>query len=157
MKRKILGIAVIICIIIISIISILLYFYSKDNNILFKYSYENYAWGARSYGYFIYSNGDIKEYDDYDNDSKLKSAKISKKELAQLIELSNMVEDKYENDTKWQMIDAGITIKQIYNSKLSKWVILSKSGDSNGRNSSETSQKILELTNQLYNKYLSKN
>ena len=41
------------CIIIISIVSIVLYLNSKSNNILFKSQYENYAWGARSYGYII--------------------------------------------------------------------------------------------------------
>ena len=128
---------------------------SKDNNILFKSSNKSYAFGARSFGYYIYSNGDIKEYDDYDNDRKLKSAKISSEELTQLKKLASMVEDKYEKDTSMgQVLDAGTSTKQIYNSKLSKWVILSVFGDSMGRNSTETSQKILELTNQLYNKYL---
>ena len=158
-KKAKISLEIIICIIIISIISIVLYLNSKsNNNILFKSSYENYAWGARSYGYFIYFNGDIKEYDDYDNDRKLKSAKISNEELAQLKELASMVEDKYENDTSMgQMFDAGISTEQIYNNKLSKWIVLSKYGDSMGRNSTETSKKILELTNQLYNKYLKEN
>ena len=157
-KKTKLSLGIIICIIIISIVSIVLYLNSKSNNILFKSSYENYAWGARSYGYYIYSNGDIKEYDNYDNDRKLKSAKISSEELTQLKELAGMVEDKYEVDTSMgQMFDAGTSTEQIYNSKLSKWVILSKFGDSMSRNSTETSQKILELTNQLYNKYLNEN
>ena len=155
LKKTKLSLGIIICIIIISIISVVLYLNSKDNNILFKSSYENHAWGDISYGYYIYFNGDIKEYDDYDNDRKLKSAKISNEELKQLKKLASIVKDKYKKEnSRIQMFDAGIETKQIYNRRLFKWVILSKSGDTNGENSTETSQKILELTDTLYNKYL---
>ena len=154
-KTTKLSLLIIIFIIIILIILIAIYPNNRNNSILFKNSYENYAWGARNYGYYIYSNGNIKEYDDYDNKKKLKSAKISKEELNQLKELANIVEDKYEESaSSFKLSDSGIFTKQIYNSKLSKQVVLSKKGDSAGNNLTETSQKILKLTDELYNKYL---
>ncbi len=160
MSKKTKIILGIICIIIIVTVSIFLYLNIKDDiniknaSILFESSYKNYAWGKQKYGYYIYSNGYIKQYDDYNKDKKLKSAKISREELSQLKELANMVEDKYEKSSIPGTYDGGTFSKQIYNENLSKWIVLSKTGDSMGKNSTEESKRILELTNQLYDKYI---
>lgn len=159
-KKAKIFLRIILCIIILTVISIFVYLNIKDNintknaSILFESSYQNYAWKYQSYGYYIYSNGYIKEYDDYDNNKKLKSAKISEEELAQLKELAKTVEDKYEKSTIPGTRDGGTFTKRIYNENLSKWVILSKFGDSMGNNPTETSEEILKLTDQLYEKYL---
>ena len=125
----------------------------NDNNILFKFSYQNYAWAKIDRGYYIYYNGDIKEYDKYDSGIKLKATKISKEELSQLEELASIVEDKYEEGYSF-MVDGGTSTKEIYNKKLAKWIVISQSGDSMGKNSTEAGKKISELTDQIYDKYL---
>lgn len=128
---------------------------TDNSSILFKSSYDNHAWNPTSYGYYIYSNGVIKEFDEYDTEKKLKSAKINKIELTQLQKLANIVEDKYTPDPNGpQFWDSGTRTRQIYNSNLSKWIILYKDGDSMGENLTETSQEILTLTSKLYDKYL---
>lgn len=153
-KSKLLF-GIIICITLIAVIVTILYFNNKHSSILFQFSHENYAWTPTSFGYNIYSNGVIKEYDNYNEEKELKSAKITKEELNQLKELANKVEDKYEKDNSgFQMFDAGTTTKQIYSERLSKWIVLSKSGDTMGSNSTEISKEILNLTKQLYDKYL---
>ena len=152
-KKRSLLLGVIISIIVLILLVVL--YNVKKNNVLFQSSYENYAWNNRSYGYKIYRNGVISEYDDYDHSRQLKSAKITNEELIQLKELVNMVKDKYEVESgSVHTIDAGVTTVKVYSSKLSKWVILSRHGDQVGVNSSDVSQEILEFTNQLYNKYL---
>lgn len=54
------GIA--ISLIVIATIIVLLYLKDNSNRILFKSLYTNYAWDTISRGYYIYSNGVIKEY-----------------------------------------------------------------------------------------------
>lgn len=159
-KSIILGI-IILLLILVSIISLILYFNNQINNqksVLFESSYTNFAWGYANYGYIIYSDGTIEEYDNSDEKriTDLKKDKITKEELNQLKTLANKVEDKYEEDNSGfpPMNDGGTSEKSIYNARLSKFVILSKSGDSLGGNSTETSKEILELTEKLYNKYL---
>ena len=154
-KKIIIGIIIIL---IIMAIILLLYFRNNSSNILFKSSYTNHAWGYANYGYIIYSNGIIQQYD-HSNEKRIenpKKDKITKEELNQLKKLSNKVEDKYENDNSGipPMNDGGISEKAIYSSRLSKFVILSRSGDSLGKNATDTSKEILELTEKLYNKYL---
>lgn len=153
-KKSKLILGIVICIITIAIILTILFFYKKSNSILFKSTYMNAAWTPTSYGYLIYSNGIIKEYDDYNEDKDLKSAKITNEELNKLKELANIVEDKYEKDDRFQMFDAGVSTKEIYSETLERWVVLSKSGDTMGRNNTETSEEILNLIAELYNKYL---
>jgi len=104
-------------------------------------------------GFYIYSNGIIEEYDNYDKSRKLKSAKITSKELHELKSLADEVEDKYKKENSgWN--DAGIASKQIYNNKKSKWIKISERGDSVGNNTTEKGKEILNLTNQLCDKYL---
>lgn len=145
------GIA--ISLIVIATIIVLLYLKDNSNRILFKSLYTNYAWDTISRGYYIYSNGVIKEYDDYNEDRELKSARITNGELNQLKKLANKVENAYEKkDNAW--FDAGTLTKQIYSNRLSMWVVLSQNGDSMVCNSTETSKEILKLTNELCDKYL---
>lgn len=148
---------------ILIIILILLFFYLNSKNkgeILFESSYHNNAWGPEEYGYYIYLNGVIEEFDKYDKSKKLKSGKITDEELNQLKELANAIEDQEENQEEKndknelnslivydsEPYDIGSYTQSIYNDRLGKWVSL---------NSSETSQKISELTNYLNDKYLS--
>ena len=60
----------------------------------------------------------------------------------------------YEKNDSIQLFDAGTASKQIYSQRLGKWVVLANSGDTNGKNSTETSEEILNLIETLYNKYL---
>ena len=120
-KRIILRIVLLLLIILI--ILVLLYF-NTQKSVLFKSSYTNYAWGYANYGYIIYSNGIIQQYD-HSNEKRIenpKKDKITKEELNQLKKLSNKVEDKYENDNSGipPMNDGGISEKAIYSSRLSK-------------------------------------
>ena len=104
-------------------------------------------------GFYIYSNGTIEEYDNYDKSRKLKSSKITNKELKELQSLSDEIEDKYKKENSgWN--DAGIATKQIYNSQKSKWIKISERGDKVGNNTTETGKKIVNLTDQLCDKYL---
>lgn len=122
--KILLGITTFLAIIVALIILYLNNYSSRTDRILFQYSYTNYAWAPTSRGYYIYSNGIIKEYDDYNEDKELKSAQITKEELEQLKELANKVEDKYEREeSAW--CDAGTSTKQIYSTRLSKWIMLS--------------------------------
>ena len=159
MKNK--GVILSIFIAAIAIIAITLlciYFNGGFNNILYMESYENHAWSSTNYGYFITYNGIIKEFDKYDKDRKLKSAKISKEELNQLINLADLVIDDYRPDTSGlYMADYGVHTTKVYSRSLSTWIILSKFGDSNGSNNTERSKMIQELASELYTKYLGQN
>lgn len=110
--------------------------------------------GAKSYGFIIYNNGIIEEYNKFDNEKELKKNKLTKNELERLKELANKVQDEYKVDNKNQMSDAGTTTNKIYNNKLNEWIILYKGGDDNGSNDSETSKEIKELVDNLYEKYI---
>lgn len=145
----------------------------KETNkvVIYKNSHENYAWSPVSYGYIIYDDGTIEEYDDYNTDNEINTAIINKDELTQLKDLANSIEDEYKEGINPEsvlnpnslmgsmenMFDAGITIKQIYNSKEQKWIKLYKFGDTMGFNNNEETKGIIELTNQLYKKYLGQN
>jgi len=152
-NQKIVLISIIFIVVVIGIV---LYLKEQVNSPLFRSSYENYAWGARSYGYVIYSNGTIKEYDDYDKEKELKKGKISREELEKLKNLANSVKNEYKKDSSGMRIfDAGVSTKEVYSERLGRWIVLSKWGDIIGSNSSEESQEILKLTEELYDKYLS--
>ena len=157
MKNRLKKVVLIIGILIVIISIIVVLCFNNQKSVLFKSSHINYAWGYVNYGYIIYNDGVIQQYDDSKEKriENLKKDKITKEELSQLKELSNKVEDKYEkNNNGWEMFDAGVSEKAIYSSRLSKFVILSRWGDSIGSNSTDTSKEILELTEKLYNKYL---
>ena len=124
------------------------------NGILFRKTYVNNAWDHKDYGYVIYSNGIIKEYDNINKTRKLRKGKLTESELKELKQLSVKVEDEYVKDTKRKMFDAGLSVYEIYNTKSHKWIVLRKLGDEMGSNDSEESQKILELTQKLYEKYI---
>ena len=151
-KKIILGIIFILII----LIAVLIFFLShkNSNGILFRKTYVNNAWDHKDYGYVIYSNGIIKEYDNINKTRKLRKGKLTESELKELKQLSVKVEDEYVKDTKRKMFDAGLSVYEIYNTKSHKWIVLRKFGDEMGSNDSEESQKILELTQKLYEKYI---
>lgn len=104
-------------------------------------------------GFYIYSSGIIEEYDNYDKSRKLKSAQITNKELKELNSLANKIEDSYKKENShWN--DAGIVCKQIYNNQKLKWIKVSERGDVVGNNTTEIGKEIINLTNNLCNKYL---
>ena len=91
---------------------------------LFESSYSNYAHKETHYGYYIYSNGVISEFDEYDKERNLKSAMLTNEELVLLKELSNIIQNEFVEKPN-MMQDAGTATKKIYSEKLSKWVLLS--------------------------------
>lgn len=152
-NKKIIVLIIIVCI--FAIIGIVICLKMQPKDALYISSYQNSAWGQQDYGYIIYSDGTIKEYDSYNTDKELKKSKISKEELKRLKELSNLVEDKYEKSTSnIQIMDAGYSKEEVYNRKLDKWVVLSTFGNSNGANSTEEGKEILELVRSIENTYL---
>lgn len=147
-------IIIIIILLIIGVIGLFLY-HIKNKQMLFINSYTNNSWGSVSRGYIIYANGKIEEYDVYNDDAELKKAKISKEELRELKSLANSINSNYVDRTNSaNFFDAGLIEKKIYNSKEKKWILLYQSGDKNGYNDTEETEKIIELTQQLYKKYL---
>ena len=126
----------------------------ETENLLFKYSYISHGRYNISYGFYIFNDGKIKEYDDYDKSRKLKKEQLAEEEIHRLYELSTLVQDVFITDKKSQILDRGISTSQIYNRELSKWILLSSTGDSNGRNHTQISNEILELINEITQKYL---
>lgn len=171
LSKKIKIIIGVLIIIIVGIIISLLRINKINGIVIFINSHDNYAWAPVSYGYKIYDNGIIEEYNEYNNDKELKRAKISNEELAKLKELADSVEFKYTKKLNPESIlhpdsfagamkvmwDAGVTEKKIYNSKKSKWITLYEYGDTMGYNDTEYTKEIIELTEQLYEKYLADN
>lgn len=148
MKKKILILVAVIAVIIFIIIKI------QGKDIIFMNNYTNYANGHVEFGYYIYSNGVIQEFDCKKESSELKHEKINKEELKQLKELINHLEDKYENydeENYWNtlVIDGGTTTKCVY-TKENVFVLL----DGEGSNSSQESIEIREFTEKLYKKYI---
>lgn len=149
MKKKILiGVAVIAVIIFIII-------KTQDKDVIFMNQFTNYANGHVEFGYYIYSNGIIQEFDNRKENSELKQKKIDKDELQKLKQLINSVEDKYEiyseDSSYWHnlVIDGGTTIKCVYK-KEKEMVLL----NGEGSNSSKESVEIKKLTEELCEKYL---
>lgn len=171
LSKKIKIIIGVLIIIVVGIIISLLLINKVNGKVIFINSHDNYAWNPVSYGYKIYDNGIIEEYDEYNNDEELKRAKISNEELAKLKELADSVESKYTKKLNPQSIlhpdsfagamevmwDSGVTEKKIYNSQKSKWITLYEYGDTMGYNDTEETKEIIELTEQLYEKYLADN
>lgn len=152
-KRKkivLLSMAIIIAFVIILLLFI---FIQGTKEELFIKSYQNYAFAPQNYGYIIYSDGTIKEYDKYHYNKNLKKARITNEELVELKELANKVKDEYKKDDKTNYADMGSSTTKIYNSQTKKWIILD---DWIGSNNSEEAQKINKLIARLYQKYLNK-
>ena len=170
LSKKIKILIVVLSIIAIAIIISLILINSK---VIFINSYDgNHAcWGTVSYGYKIYDNGIIEEYYEYNNDKELKKVKISKDELTKLKKLANSVESKYTKELNPESIlhpnsfkgsmeamsDAGVTEKKIYNNKKNKWITLYQFGYTMRYNDTEETKEIIELTEQLYEKYIENN
>lgn len=125
---------------------------NSEEQILFKFSYENNSWKSKKYGYNIYFNGTIESYDKYD-ESKNKSAQITNEELEQLKKYADAIDDKYKSNND-RNYDAGKSIYQVYNSELAKWIIVKKGGVVTGVNESKLSEKLVDFVDELYNKYL---
>lgn len=148
MKKKILIVVAVIAVIIFIIIKI----QSKD--IIYMNEYTNYANGYVGFGYYIYSNGVIQEFDNRKESSELKNKKINKKELKKLKKMINSLEDKYEKhdeESYWYplAIDGGTTTKCVYK-KENVFVLL----DGEGSNYSQESKEITDFTKELYEKYI---
>ena len=148
MKKKILIVVAVIAVIIFIIIK------TQDKDVIFVNKYTNYANGRVEFGYYIYSNGIIQEFDNRKENSELKQKKIDKQELQKLKQLINSIEDKYkkfEKDSRWHnsAIDVGITMKGVFK-KENEIVLL----NGEGSNSSQESAEIIKLTGELCKKYL---
>lgn len=165
-KAKIIIISILL---IISFVIVLFLYNINNNQIIFINSYENDAWGPVSHGYRIYANGTIEEYNNYNSDTELKKVKINKEDLKKLKSLANSVNSNYIDGINPESLfhsensitvilseasDSGLTEKKIYNNKEKKWILLYQCGDIMGYNDTEETKKILELTEQLYKKYL---
>lgn len=137
-----------------------------SNEVLFRYSYENHAWGYKKNGYSIYYNGDIEVYqgeEHYDNAEEryiekiniIEKNKISTNELKRLIWLANLVEDKIElNEEFGWMSDSGVSSFEIYSERLGSWISLYKFDGAPRENTTFISKRILDFTKNLKKKYL---
>ena len=152
-KKIILGILFICIILIVALILFSYHDNESNDEVLFRYSYESRAWDPVDFGFVIYNNGIIEEYDNI-KDRELKKGKLTKKELKELQDLSLKVKDECVFDQEYIFFDAGTIDYEIYNNKLSKWILLKRSGSSKCINNSKESQKILELIKELYYKYI---
>lgn len=121
---------------------------------LFIHSYLNNSSTYESYGYIIYDDGTIEEYDSVNKNRDLKKLKITAEELDKLKDLSTRVKDEFVIDTSMILYDSGMTTNQIYNSQTQEWILLSMWGDTIGSNSSKEAQAITLFINELYQKYL---
>lgn len=146
-----------------------LFLYNINNNpIIFINSHENNAWTPVSYGYKIYANSTIEEYDNYNNATEFKKAKISDEDLKKLKNLANSVNSNYINGINPESLlhpdsfaatfgegsDAGLIEKKIHNDKEKNWILLYQYGNIMGYNDTKETKEIIELTEQLYIKYL---
>lgn len=154
-KRKKLVLISMVIIVVLVIVLLLFIFLKGNKEELLIESYINYAFAPTNYGYIIYSDGTIKEYDDYHHLKNLKKQKITEEELAELKELANKVKkDEYKKDDNHiNMVDMGGSTAKIYNSQSKEWIILYNSA---GSNNSEEAQKIKKLMVELYQKYLNR-
>lgn len=144
-KKKKILLSIIIMSIVIAIIGLIKYKFNSQ--LLFKY--ECYGALGEDLGYVIYNNGIIEKSDNS------KSAKITKVELEQLKQLSGAVEDNDYKVTTSGIYGEGSSITQIYNFHKLQWITLSEAYSNTSRhNESEAIEKILELTDELYDKYL---
>lgn len=165
-KAKIIIISILL---IISFVIVLFLYNINNNQIIFINSHENNAWAPVSYGYRIYANGIIEEYNNYNSDTELKKAKLNKEDLKKLKSLANSVNSNYIDGVNPESLfhsaksitvilseasDAGLTEKKIYNNKEKKWIVLYQCGNMMGYNDTEETWEIIELTEQLYKKYL---
>lgn len=168
LSRKAKIIMVISILLIMSFIIGLFLYNINNKQIIFINSYENNAWAPVSYEYRIYANGVIEEYDNNNSDTELKKAKISDEDLKKLKDLANSVNSNYINGinpesllnpdslavTLGEASDVGLTEKKIYDGKERKWIVLYQYGNIMGYNDTEETKEIIELTEQLYIKYL---
>ena len=139
---------------------------NSNNDIIFKEEYTNDAWSHNDYGYYIYKDGTIKQYDNSKPKvySKLNEAKISKDELKELIKLAKTINDEIKIiDTKNGSLldrmsatayDAGMTQYSVYSDNLAKFILLREASPTPKINTSDNTEKLLNYTDTLYNKYL---
>lgn len=125
-------------------------------------SYSNYAWSVSFSGTAIFSDGSIytwqennnskiKKYDIHTTEGleefileegKLKSKKVSNNDLKNLKKYVNLVKDEIE--ITYPGADMGTSTTYIINKKGEK-ITLKRSGDSEGKNKTDTSKKILNI------------
>ena len=156
MKKGKIIIGIVIILIIAIVAGVLIYLDKQSKEPLFKYSYENHTWEDAKNGYIIYFNGTIETYDENDKE-KVKQLKLTKDEIKQLKQLANEVEDEYqEYDTEIMGAGLGTSLDEIYSRRLKKWITLSKMEDdgSGGGNLTDKGEEILNLTGDLYKKYI---
>lgn len=145
-KKKVLIIVGMI--ILLAIIGIILIAKNHKKE-LFIHSFSNY----NKYGYIIYDDGTIKEYNETEK-KKLKKNKLTKDELEELKTLANKVEDDFYVLEGATFFDAGTTIDKIYSDKINDWIIIFKRDYYYGYNNTEEGRRIRELVNELYEKYI---
>lgn len=148
-KLVLISILILVVLVTVSLLFISFNYYKEE---LLSDTYANYNFGEK-YGTIIYSDGTIKEFDDYNHFKKKKKDKITEEELTELKQLANKVkkDDYKEKDDDFLRIpDMGGFTTKIYNNQSKEWIILS---DSSGSNTSEESQKILKLLIELKKKY----
>lgn len=168
MNKKLFACAVMI-IFVITIITVVLYliksneeerFLTNHKNSPVLYELKAYAFSPSEVGmkkYTIYFDGWIEYYnkDIFDKTEKKGFSKISKKELEELKKLATEVdENNYEVRQYPYLSNASTRYEKIYNKT---WVVLYKNENGEEKvNKSETTEKILELVNNLYSKYCEK-
>lgn len=163
---KKIKISIAIIMVIISTVIVSLVVIKNNTYILYSEDYSNYSWGFVSYGYTIYNDGRIEEYNSKKTDEELSKAKISREELRKLKELINKTQDKYNGNINPMTtaieqgslvlnvgMDVGTLKQKIYKKKENKWITLYKSGNPMGYNEVDETAEILKLVESLYNKY----
>lgn len=152
-KKIILGVIIIS---IISIVTLVIFIFKNTGKKLYAENYINYAWGHFESNLEIYDNGLMIYTANSDEEETKKKIKISNEELNKLKNLSLLVQDNYTlKKSDLVMFDVGSTTTEIYNKKIGKWIKLSYSADGgySGYNESEETKKILDLVDDLTEKY----
>jgi len=148
MKKRFLFILWII-IVICGIVAILFIFHKNNKKVLFEqYSFSNIS--GKNYGYVIYIDGTIQK-----SEKPKEIKKIDDEELRQLIQLSSEINANDYATNYSSFYGEQTSYAKIYNNKNNSYIELTySSGNSYKYNTSEATNKILELADELYNKYL---
>ena len=124
-------------------------FIPNNKKILFEqYSLSNIS--GKNYGYVIYIDGTIQK-----SEESKEIKKIDDEELRQLIQLSTEVSSNDYTTQYSNFYGEQTSYAKIYNNKSNSYIELTySSGNSYKYNTSEATNKILGLADELYNKYL---
>ena len=169
MKNKRLIIILVVAFLIIATISIYSLFAKKNENakLLVVKTYSNYAWGFQFNGKAIFDNGSIYTWNESDNsttkdyeietieglkeyilnEADLKYKKVSKKDLKQIKEYINKIEDSIKPENAGA--DMGTATIFIIDENDNK-IILKRTGDSVGENKKEEAQELLKIIEKYF-------